>query len=316
MAVTQLPPRTGQQYTIAFGDYTAVITQQGAGLRRLTWQGKDVVVPFGADDVPTCMRGQVLVPFPNRIEGGEYTFEGKTYELPIDEHERNNAIHGYGYRHLWALERLTTSAVTLCWRTPNLTGYPFDVLVHVAYELDEDGLHVQVHAENHGGEDAPWAVAIHPWIANGGDAYGDAIDEINAQCTLELPARTHVTINQNLIPTGTEPVDGTAYDYREPKALSAQPIDDAWTDLEHDAGGTVTAVFTRIDGIRVRVTGDESITSYQVCDASGFPEPIHPCGVAIEPQTAYANAFNTGIDLITIAPSESSTTNMLIGVVR
>ena len=33
MAVTQLPPRTGQQYTIAFGDYTAVITQQGAGLR-------------------------------------------------------------------------------------------------------------------------------------------------------------------------------------------------------------------------------------------------------------------------------------------
>ena len=75
-------------------------------------------------------------------------------------------------------------------------------------------------------------------------------------------------------------------------------------------------MFTRIDGIRVRISGDESITSYQVCDASGFPEPIHPCGVAIEPQTAYANAFNTGIDLITIAPGESSTTNMLIGVVR
>ena len=285
-------------------------------MRRLTWQGNDVVVPFGADDVPTCMRGQLLVPFPNRIEGGEYTFEGQTYELPIDEHERNNAIHGYGYRHFWTLERLTTSAVTLCWRTPNLAGYPFDVLVHVTYELDEDGLHVQVHAQNHGGEDAPWAAAIHPWVVNGGDAYGDAIDELNAQCTLELPARTHVTINQNLIPTGTEPVDGTAYDYRKPKALSAQPIDDAWTDLEHDASGTVTAVFTRIDGIRVRITGDESITSYQVCDASGFPEPIHPCGVAIEPQTAYANAFNTGIDLITIAPGESSTTNMLIGVVR
>ena len=40
------------------------------------------------------------------------------------------------------------------------------------------------------------------------------------------------------------------------------------------------------------------------------------CWKIDEPQTAYANAFNTGIDLITIAPGESSTTNMLIGVVR
>ena len=46
----------------------------------------------------TCCHGQILIPFPNRIEGGEYTFEGKTYSLPIDEHDRNTAIHGYGYR--------------------------------------------------------------------------------------------------------------------------------------------------------------------------------------------------------------------------
>ena len=41
----------------------------------------------------TCCHGQLLIPFPNRIENGEYTFEGKTYTLPIDEHERHNAIH-------------------------------------------------------------------------------------------------------------------------------------------------------------------------------------------------------------------------------
>ncbi|MEZ5164720.1 MAG: hypothetical protein R2683_03340 [Bifidobacterium adolescentis] len=32
----------------------------------------------------TCCHGQLLIPFPNRIENGEYTFEGKTYTLPID----------------------------------------------------------------------------------------------------------------------------------------------------------------------------------------------------------------------------------------
>jgi aldose 1-epimerase len=54
------------------------------------------------------------------------------------------------------------------------------------------------------------------------------------------------------------------------------------------------------------VGGDESITSFQVCTGTGFPASRHPCGVAIEPQTAYANAFNTGKDLIVIEPGDTA----------
>ena len=58
----------------------------------------------------------------------------------------------------------------------------------------------------------------------------------------------------------------------------------------------------------------ETVTSFQVCTGTGFPAIKHPAGVAVEPQTAYANAFNTGKDLIVIKPGETSSTALFIGM--
>ncbi|MBW3087298.1 aldose 1-epimerase family protein [Bifidobacterium sp. 82T24] len=312
MMAKNLPPRTGQQYSISYGDYKAVITELGATMRKVTYKGKNVIVPLGPDDPVTCCHGQLLVPFPNRIEGGVYTFEGKTYELPIDEHDRNTAIHGYGYRSYWKLEELTESSVTQSWRVPNMNGYPFDVIVTAKHELAEDGLHITVSAYNNGDANAPWALAIHPWLDNGFNGYGDEIDGHNAQCHLTVPADTHVTVDENLIPTGTEAVDGTKYDLRDNPLLVNQPFDDAWTDLHRDADGGVHATFTRPDGLQIKVGGDETVTSFQVCTGTKFPAFKHPAGTAVEPQTAYANAFNTGKDLIVIKPGETSETKLFI----
>ena len=184
-----LSPRTGQQYSIAYGDWKAVVTELGGTLRKLTYRGRNIIVPLGPDDPVTCCQGQMLVPFPNRIEAGTYTFEGVTYELPIDEHDRNNAIHGYGYRSFWKLESLTETSVIQSWRVPYLLGYPFDVTVTATHELTEDGMKVTISATNNGDIDAPWALALHPWLDNGFNGYGDEIDGHNAQCTLQVPAK-------------------------------------------------------------------------------------------------------------------------------
>jgi len=77
MTCINLPARTGQQFSISHGDYEAVITELGATMRKLTYKGEDLTVALGPDDLVTCCHGQILIPFPNRIEGGEYTFEGK-----------------------------------------------------------------------------------------------------------------------------------------------------------------------------------------------------------------------------------------------
>lgn len=309
MTTIALPPRTGQQFTILHGAYTAVVTELGATLRTLTYQGKDMIVSWDQNKPVPCSNGELLIPFPNRIEDGVYTFEGKTYTLPIDEHEKHNAIHGYGYRAFWKMESLDEDRVTLMWRAGFMKGYPFDLTVRATYTLSDDGLRLNVSATNNDDIDAPWAVAIHPWISNGFDGYGDEIDEQNAQCEVTIPARTHVTVNDRLLPTGTEPVDRGKYDLRQPTALTNQPFDDAWTDVEHDRDGRAMATLTRPDGLAVSVGGDEAITSFQMCTGTGFAPETHPAGVAIEPQSAYANAFNTGIDLTVIKPGETSSTN-------
>lgn len=93
---------------------------------------------------------------------------------------------------------------------------------------------------------------------------------------------------------------------------SEQPYDDAWTDVKHAEDGTVTAVLYRPDGMAVEVGGDETITSFQVCTGTGFAPDNHPAGVAVEPQTAYANAFRSGKDVIVIKPGEVSSTTLFI----
>lgn len=314
MTIKHLSPRTGEQYTIQYGDYTAIITQLGATARKLRYRGIDLLASGGADDLVTCCQGELLIPFPNRIEDGTYTFRGTTYTIPIDEPDRNNAIHGFGHNMYWNLERLSESDVTLSWRVPNLKGYPFDIVVSATYELTDEGLSLTVRAYNNGSESAPWAIAIHPWLANGLHGYGDEIDEHNAQCKLTIPAQAHVNVNDRLIPTGISSVEDTKYDFREGRMLTEQPYDDALTDIVHAQDGTVTAIFERPDGMKIRVGGDNTITSFQVCTGTGFPPEKHPAGVAVEPQTAYANAFNTGDDLIEIMPGEESVTRMFIGV--
>ena len=49
---------------------------------------------YGADEMSSSGRGQVLIPWPNRLEDGNYEFNGRRHQLPLNEPEHRNAIHG------------------------------------------------------------------------------------------------------------------------------------------------------------------------------------------------------------------------------
>ncbi|WP_190973548.1 aldose 1-epimerase family protein [Bifidobacterium callitrichos] len=304
-------PRTGNQYSIHHGDYSAVICELGSKLRRFDWQGEEIFCPFGPDDLtPTC-NGYILAPWPNRIKDGEYDFNGKHYCAPVNECHpapRHNANHGYAYHYMWKLESLTDNAVTQSLRFPNLDGYPFDVTVTATYELGEHGMTVTVSAFNGGDEPAPWALGLHPWLANGKQgATSEERDADSAACRLKIDANQHVVVDDGLIPTGVEPVAGVT-DLREGPTLEGRSFDDAWLDVNRAADGTTTTVFTRPDGIEVRLIGDETINAWQCYTATGAPFVEHPYGVAVEPMTAPANAFRSGEHLTVIEPGETVTT--------
>ena len=61
---------SGIQHALRAGDYEAVIASVGASLRSLTYDGRDLVVPFEADEVRPAYRGATLAPWPNRVVDG------------------------------------------------------------------------------------------------------------------------------------------------------------------------------------------------------------------------------------------------------
>src|ERR1700722_16438457 len=73
--------------------------------RRLPVAGQVRRVVVASDDFPdnpTSPRRNgtpVLFPFPNRIRDGKYTFEGKSYEVPVGT--KVHAIHGFAIAAKW-----------------------------------------------------------------------------------------------------------------------------------------------------------------------------------------------------------------------
>ena len=73
-------PLTGIQHEISAGDYRATVTQLGAGLRALHYLGRPVIGEYGPDVLPPGASGQLLAPWPNRVDGGRYSINGTRYQ--------------------------------------------------------------------------------------------------------------------------------------------------------------------------------------------------------------------------------------------
>ena len=87
-------PVSGTPVVLRSGAYEAHIASIGASLRALTHDGRDLVVPFGADEVRPGFRGATLAPWPNRVVDGRYAFAGEEYRLSLTEPRRGHALHG------------------------------------------------------------------------------------------------------------------------------------------------------------------------------------------------------------------------------
>ncbi|HZG95888.1 MAG TPA: aldose 1-epimerase family protein [Mycobacteriales bacterium] len=287
---------TGEQYEITSGDYRAVVTQVGGGLRLLTHGGRNLVATFAEDQVTQLYRGAVLVPWPNRVASGRYTFDGTEYQLPINEPPpREHALHGLVLFLEWRPVRRDASSVTVGTRLWPQTGYPFLLDFEVTYALSADaGLAWTIAAVNSGDRPAPYGCSIHPYVVAGEGKVDD--------WTLRLPAASWVDVDARLLPAGTKPVADHEFDFRAGKQIGATEVDHAFTDVEFGADGRAVAQLLAADGSGVQVTWDSSCPWVQVHTADR-PEPENNrVGLALEPMTCPPDAFNSGTDLAVLEP--------------
>ena len=114
-----LPP-SGEQYELGFGQQHAVVTEVGATLRSYSVADVEVLDGFAVGERSSAGRGQVLAPWPNRLEDGRYSFEGREGQAALDEAATRTAIHGLVRWLPWQAVSRSASAVTLaCVLTPN-----------------------------------------------------------------------------------------------------------------------------------------------------------------------------------------------------
>ena len=138
------------QHVLHFGDYAAVVTSVGASLRSLTFRGRNLVVPFEADQLRPAYRGATLAPWPNRVVHGRYRFDGAEYQLPLTEPERSHALHGLVRLGRVRTGRRRRHRTSRCATTIEpQAGYPWRVRVESTYELDADGLVQTVSRDQH-----------------------------------------------------------------------------------------------------------------------------------------------------------------------
>ncbi len=287
---------TGEQFEISAGGYRAVVTEGGATLRLLEHEGRSVVDGFAEDGMPSVGRGQLLMPWPNRIRDGAYVFDGRSLQLGLSEAARGNASHGLVRWAAWSLEELSSASVSLTYRLMAQSGYPWAVDLHVLYDLSADGLTVTQTATNLSSAPAPYASGAHPYLrvgANGVDAW-----------ELTVPASSRLLVDEQLIPVGSEPVDGTPYDFRISRPVRDTVIDHAFGELDRDASGVATVVVhDPASGDGVALWMDERHRWIQVYTAEQDANPRQ--AIAVEPMTSPPDAFRSGTDLVVLSPAGS-----------
>jgi aldose 1-epimerase len=294
----------GELIILEAGDYKATVASVGAGLVSLSFQGHDIVLPFPGRELPPAYAGKVLMPWPNRVAGGAYTFAGQRYELPVNEASTGSALHGLALWNAWQVERRSESEVALSHLLHGEPGYPFQLALSVRYALDAGtGLQVELQAVNCGTAVAPYGCGSHPYITVG----GEDVDN----CELSFRAGKVLLTDHKLQPAGLLDTEGTDFEFSEARMLGSQSLDHAFTDLPRgDWNVTLRSPALKLSAV-VEASGTDApwLQLY-----SG--ELRGRKGLAVEPMTCPPDAFNSGQDLAALEPGESHSLAFRIRAVK
>jgi len=294
-------PRSGTPYSIRSGASRAEISGTGATLRELYLDGSEVLDGFAADVVAPGGAGQVLAPWPNRLEDGTYAFEGTNAVAALNEPERKNAIHGLVRWSQWSPVAAQPDAVSLETVIVPHPAYPWRLRLEITYRIGLRSLEVSFAASNEDDRPVPFAIGFHPYfLAAGGDV--DA-------ASVSVRAAEHLVLDGRALPTGTEPVAGGPYaPLSEPGglALAGRTLDDCFTGLDRGADGTASAVYLPGAGSRaVNLILGPAFTHLMCFTGDTLAPPRRRRAMAFEPMTCAPNALHTG-EGITSIPSGGS----------
>lgn len=241
-----------------------LVNAHGVELRAITYgaiivslrvpdrEGRLGDVVLGHDDLQGYLAkpaylGALIGRYGNRIAGGRFTLDGRSYTLATNNGP--NHLHGgvLGFdKRLWKaepFERPGTAGLVFTRLSPDgEEGYPGNLDVRVTYTLTDLN---EVGFEYSASTDKPTIVNLtqHSYFNLAGDGERDVLGH-----ELTIEADRFTPVDRTLIPTGTlAPVAGTPFDFRKPTAIGLRiGADDE--QLRHGGGYDHNFVLNRRGG--------------------------------------------------------------------
>jgi aldose 1-epimerase len=183
----------------------------------------DIVLGYSSMDAPNASyladhktyMGSVVGRYGNRIAHGEFTLDGKSYHLSINDH--GNTLHGgvtgFDWKN-WSAAKIPGGVELTLVSPDGDMGFPGKLTAHVRYTLEGDKLKINYTATT----DKPTVINLtnHSYFNLAGG--GQILDHVAM-----IDADRYTPTDSLLIPTGElAPVEGTPFDFRKPTAIGAR----------------------------------------------------------------------------------------------
>jgi aldose 1-epimerase len=256
-----------------------------------------VIDGYGVEERCSGARGQPLIPWPNRLRDGRYTWDGSEHQLSLSEPAVGNAIHGLVRWRNWQVRSREPARVVLGQVLYGEPGYPYILDLELEYALETRGLTVTMGAVNIGGEACPYGAGMHPYLSLGAARVDEAI--------LSIAASRELVFDERAIPVSDRPLDGGALDFRSPRAIGGARLDGCVTGLSRDSAGEARVTLRSADGARgVTLRLSREFDYLMVFTGDTLPAAARRRGVALEPMTCAPDAFRSGAGLVRLEPGE------------
>lgn len=261
----------------------ATLTEAGFNVYSLVVDGFDYLHAepgFPGSGKPTHNGTPVLFPWPNRIAGAHFTWDGVDYPLPENEAATGCSIHGYAVAAPLLIVDTGASHVTGEFTVDS--GWPARGRLRMTYRVEPAALIATCEVENLDDHGFPYGLGFHPYLRVPGPF---------DQWLLQVDAAKYWPL-ANMVPTGpAEPVT-TDLDFRTPRRIGDQHLDDVLTGLSPAPSMTRRAGLHSMAS-SVTVSSDPGFREYVVFTNASRN------AVAIEPYTCATDAVHLqerGID--------------------
>lgn len=279
------------------------MSSHGAALYSLHYGGRDLI-ERRYDAELNNYAGDVLLPWPNRIRDGKYTYNGKDFTVPTNESSRGTALHGLLFNVEWNLLKKGESTISFGYTLKASDGYPTQLDSVVSYALDDSGLTWTIESTNVGEVSAPYGVSIHPYLTA---RPGEKVD----RWTLQLPSKFFMDVDsERLLPLGEKTVP-EIFDFTSGKIIGDTFIDHAF--LIDSAISNQRIVLTDSEGKGVFMDYSTNMKWIQIHTADRDGGAGSRTCLAVEPMTCPPDAFNLNRDVIDLQPGDSHVGQWRIG---